>query len=110
MKILVVLLFVFLTNSAFAGYSDDVNIVEIFQDENFQNYMALGINGEVQSRPADCVNPTYQYAIDLTTEYGKRIQSTLLMAFAAGKKVSLIGTGQCNINNVEVLRRVVVKF
>ena len=56
-----------------------------------------------------CAASTWNFTLSLDTAIGKNQYATLLTAFAAGKTVTLNGTGACSDwGNVESLQNVLV--
>ena len=92
-KLLVVLYLIFLSNIAKASGSatGSVNYVLITQPNIL--FFALDIN---TTNPAPCSTQN-QWAINLDNGLGKAILATVLFAKTTGSKISVAGTGQCNI-------------
>lgn len=60
-----------------------------------QNPTHLYIAGNYNAKPA-CATSGY-WAVDTDTQQGKSILSLILTAYATGKQVSLLGTGNCTL-------------
>ena len=60
-----------------------------------QNPTHLNITGNYIAKPA-CATSGY-WAVDTDTQQGKSILSLLLTAYATGKEISLLGTGNCSL-------------
>ena len=109
MKFLVLCLGIFVSSFAMAGGGvSGAKVTTLMQDSNFVDYLFVDLDKEPTGRPACHTHPTFEYVIDLNTEvtgYGERLQSYILAAKMSGTIVTIVVTGTCNVNNIEILRR-----
>jgi hypothetical protein len=85
----------------------NAKITHIMQDAGYPEFMFIDIDKEPSNRPDCHTHPRYEYVVDLTTDFGKRVQSLVLSAYMASQNVHILGAGDddCNVNNIEILRR-----
>lgn len=85
-----------LTVSATASYASQVQDVYITDITMLQNGVALFNTSATAPGLPSCA-PTGRWTIDGSTPAGQARLSALLSAFLAGRRVSVMGTGDCSV-------------
>jgi hypothetical protein len=80
------------SSGAIAGSADEGVVIQVFSVYNGR--LLFSHSGTTHNRPA-CA--TSGWAIDGTTPAGQMMVASLLTAIAQGRRISIIGTGACDL-------------
>ncbi|MES9880669.1 MAG: hypothetical protein ABW185_07290 [Sedimenticola sp.] len=103
-KIIIILLFTFITSNAFAfGSINDAKITKIRVDGN--GHAMIFFDKDKTREPATCVHSAYvrAFGIDASTDGGKAVLSMALAAKATGTLVVAHGKGICGVYGGSVI-------
>jgi hypothetical protein len=90
------------------GSATNVTVSQLYIDSAYGNVLYVKLSAPPTGSCGS--NTSWHFAVSLDDTVGKNIYSQLLTAFASGAVIStMIGTGSCNGNGVEITRAVVLQ-
>jgi|SRR5690606_19083858 len=99
-----------MTQSGFAATVSKTEITVIMMDRSKSEKVYIKTSVARPSGSPTCHTNSWTFVLPLVTEAEKAIYAALLSAKSAGKKVNLVGTGECGtyatietLNRIEVL-------
>jgi hypothetical protein len=93
--------------NVFAGGISSAKINNIMLDKNHGIKAYIELSKDMPSRDdASCHNSgRWEYVVEISTEYGEKLYSNLLVAYSTQKPANFSGTGECLHAGIEELRR-----
>jgi hypothetical protein len=102
---------VFSSGASSVTQADSTKIKELYMAKNHGEYVFIKLENS-PDRSGCSKNGTWDYTLELTTDFGRAMYSTILSAYFAGKTVTAKGNvlGECNeIGSVESLDVIWIK-
>lgn len=107
-KIMTLVSSIFAAQSGLAASvsNTEISMVMIERQNGAKVFLKTTVNKAAGS-PTCHTNASWSFVLPLTTDTDKAIYSALLAAKSAGRKVNLVGAGECNTHTaIETLTRV----
>lgn len=109
-SLLIIFCHFFTSSNAFATTVDSTTIKRLMLDRSHGEVLFIELqHDQVQKISCDDIQ-SWQYALDVSDEMGKKMYSLILSAYAAKTTIKAIGNDQCSLHDrVETLNRIELK-